>query len=33
MLAERDGAAPSILATMDYDEAQAFSVRIYWIED
>ncbi|KAJ7855818.1 hypothetical protein B0H13DRAFT_2357661 [Mycena leptocephala] len=33
MLAERDGAAPSILATTDYDEAQAFSVGIYWIED
>ncbi|KAJ7863883.1 hypothetical protein B0H13DRAFT_2353933 [Mycena leptocephala] len=33
MLAELDGAVPSILSTADYDEAQAFSMGSYWIED
>lgn len=31
--AETDGKKPQILSTADYEEAQAFSKAVYWIED
>ncbi|KAF8196391.1 hypothetical protein K438DRAFT_1968108 [Mycena galopus ATCC 62051] len=33
MLAEQRGGKPCILSTTDYEEAQAFSEGVYWVED